>query len=45
MYVEFEEVVEGIGDLGDGAIVVVFDAVMEGEGQACLVADWEGDVF
>lgn len=45
MDVEFEEVVEWIGDFGDGAVVVVFDAVVKGEGETGLVAYWEGDVF
>lgn len=37
--------VEWVGHLSDGAVIVIFDAVVEGEGEARLVADWEGDVF
>jgi hypothetical protein len=43
--VEFEEMVEGVRDGRDGAVEVGFDAVVQLEGEAGLVAGWEGDVF
>jgi hypothetical protein len=41
--VELEEVEEGVGDGGDGAVLFGFDAVVELKRLGCLVADWEGD--
>jgi len=43
--VEFEEVVELIGEGGDGAGYCFGDAVVEGEGARSLVAGVEGDVL
>ena len=41
--VELEEVEEGVADLGDGAILLAFDAVVELEGPAGLFAGGEGN--
>lgn len=41
--VELEQVEEGVGDEGDGAIDLAFDAVVELQGLAGFVARWEGD--
>lgn len=43
--IEFKEVEERVGDGGDGAVDVGFDAVLEFEGKTGLVACGEGDVF
>lgn len=43
--VEFEEMEEGVGDRGDGAIYVSLDAVLEVEGETGLFACCKGDVF
>jgi hypothetical protein len=43
--IEFEEVEEGIGYGGNGAVEFGFHTVVEFEGVASFVADWEGDIF
>jgi hypothetical protein len=43
--VELEEVEEGVGDEGDGAVLLGLDAVVEFERGGGLVADWEGRPF
>jgi len=41
--VKLEQVEEGVADHGNGTVLFVFDAILELEGLACLVASREGD--
>lgn len=41
--VELEQVEEGVGDEGDGAVELALDAVLELQRLAGFVAGWEGD--
>ena len=45
MDVEFEEVEEGVGDEGDGAVELGLNAVLQFEGFAGFIAHGERDVL
>lgn len=45
MDIEFEKVEERVGDGGDGAVNVGLNAVLEVEGETCLFACRERDIF